>query len=220
VPINPLVSGVADDWPMLVTCHCGHRQGLSFRAGVCTNTSLRDDRSGRPLRMRADHSWPQRRHVYQQTTQVLSDVGSTGRPQTGHDIVAVADNVSNIQTCRATIVPALNCGRTDSNCSTGERNARNPSRDARNSAPRRREAPSLHESLRKAPGHAWVQLARLVPEMDARPCPSLGPHPGVLRCLLHASVAFRFWLCSSCRGWHTAPNGCQPILNTSWCRGF
>jgi hypothetical protein len=34
--------------------------------------------------------------VYQLTTQVLSEAGSTGRPQMGHDIVAVADNASNM----------------------------------------------------------------------------------------------------------------------------
>jgi hypothetical protein len=43
--------------------------------------------------MRADHSWPQRRQVYHATIQVLSGAGSTDRPQTGHDVVAVAESV-------------------------------------------------------------------------------------------------------------------------------
>ena len=55
--------------------------------------------------MRADHSWPQRRQVYHATTHVLSGAGSTGRPQTGHDIVAVVGNSSNMQTSGATTVP-------------------------------------------------------------------------------------------------------------------
>ena len=46
--------------------------------------------------MRADHSWPQQRQLYQATTQVLSGVGSTSRPQTGHDIVAVAESIMNM----------------------------------------------------------------------------------------------------------------------------
>ena len=54
--------------------------------------------------MRADHSWPQRRQLYQATTQVLSGAGSTGRPQTGHDIVAVAEKV-HMTTVVAMTVP-------------------------------------------------------------------------------------------------------------------
>lgn len=46
--------------------------------------------------MRADQSWPQRRQLYHATTQVLSGVGSTDRPQMGHDIAAVAESVVNI----------------------------------------------------------------------------------------------------------------------------
>jgi hypothetical protein len=39
--------------------------------------------------MRADHSWPHLGQLYQATIHVLSAAGSTGRSQTGHDIVAV-----------------------------------------------------------------------------------------------------------------------------------
>jgi hypothetical protein len=46
--------------------------------------------------MRADHSWPQRRQLYHAITQVLSGVGSTGRPQTGHDVAAITGNVVDI----------------------------------------------------------------------------------------------------------------------------
>ncbi|HEY5618661.1 MAG TPA: hypothetical protein VIK60_12015 [Vicinamibacterales bacterium] len=55
--------------------------------------------------MRADHSWPQRRQLYQAMIQVLSGAGSTCRPQVGQDIAAVAENVWNMPTSRATIVP-------------------------------------------------------------------------------------------------------------------
>jgi len=56
-----------------------------------------DKVSGSPFRMRADHSWPQRRQLYQATIHVLSVAGSTGRPQTGHDIVAVIGNDVDMQ---------------------------------------------------------------------------------------------------------------------------
>jgi hypothetical protein len=55
--------------------------------------------------MRADHSWPQRRQLYQATIQLLSGAGSTDRPQAGQDIAAVVENVWNMPTPRATLVP-------------------------------------------------------------------------------------------------------------------
>jgi hypothetical protein len=74
--------------------------------------------------------------VYQLTTQVLSDAGSTGRPQMGHDIVAVADNASNMQKCSATSVPFGIAAKMGRHCATSRGNGRNPSRDAKYSAPR------------------------------------------------------------------------------------
>jgi hypothetical protein len=55
--------------------------------------------------MRADHSWPQRRQLYQATIHVLSDAGSTDRPQAGQNIAAVVENVWNMAGPRATLVP-------------------------------------------------------------------------------------------------------------------
>jgi hypothetical protein len=55
--------------------------------------------------MRADHSWPQRRQLYQATIQLLSGAGSTDRPQAGQDIAAVVENVWNMPAPRATLVP-------------------------------------------------------------------------------------------------------------------
>jgi len=109
VPVDPLAIRVADGRVMFVTSQRRgwQRQGPFFRTGLCTNTSHTVDKSGRPFRMRADHSWPQRRQSYHVMTQVLSAAGSTGRPHMGQDIVAVADNFSNIQTRRATIVPVV-----------------------------------------------------------------------------------------------------------------
>jgi hypothetical protein len=46
--------------------------------------------------MRADHSWPQRRQLYQAIIQELSGAGSTDRPQAGQDIAAVVENVWNM----------------------------------------------------------------------------------------------------------------------------
>ena len=54
--------------------------------------------SGRPLRRRADHSWPQRRHVYHAMTHVLSAAGATSRPQKGHEVTAVAGRVVDMPT--------------------------------------------------------------------------------------------------------------------------
>jgi len=62
--------------------------------------------------MRADHSWPQRRQVYQATIQVLSGAGSTDRPQAGQDIAAAVENVWNMPTPRATLVPTAAPHRT------------------------------------------------------------------------------------------------------------
>src|SRR5688572_11188502 len=61
--------------------------------------------SGRPLRRRADHSSPQRRHVYHAMTHVLSAAGSTSRPQKGHEVTAVAGKVLDMRTQKATAVP-------------------------------------------------------------------------------------------------------------------
>jgi hypothetical protein len=55
--------------------------------------------------MRADHSWPQRRQLYQATIHVLSGAGSTDRPQAGQDIAAVVENVWNMPAPRATLMP-------------------------------------------------------------------------------------------------------------------
>ena len=77
-----------------------------------------DNVSGRPFRMRADHSWPQRRQLYHATIQVLSVAGSTGRPQTGHDIVAVMGNDVDMQASGATFVP---CGTIQNGPALGTR---------------------------------------------------------------------------------------------------
>ena len=61
--------------------------------------------SGRPLRRRADQSWPQRGQLYQATTQLLSAAGATGRPHNGHAMEAVTGRTSMHGTW-ATIVPA------------------------------------------------------------------------------------------------------------------
>ena len=86
--------------------HASPGQGRSLRAGPCTKASPASEVSGRPFRMRADHSWPQRRQLYHAMTQVLSGAGSTDRPQTGHDVAAVTGNdVDDMSIRRATIVP-------------------------------------------------------------------------------------------------------------------
>jgi hypothetical protein len=144
--------------------------------------------------MRADHSCPQRRHVYHVTTQVLSAAGSTGRPHFGHAMVAVADKLSNIQTCGATIVPPLIGGQADLEDSTGKRNVRIPSRNGRKSAPRR--TPPACECTNLAAKRVWSYLrllARLMPQVEVRPCTIAGcPSGRVPRCLLHACFASRF----------------------------
>ena len=81
-------------------------------AALCTKTSSTAETSGRPFRMRADHSWPQRRQLYQATIQVLSGAGSTDRPQAGQDIAAVVENVWNMAAPRATLVPTAAPHRT------------------------------------------------------------------------------------------------------------
>jgi hypothetical protein len=79
------------DLPSQHSHHLVH--GRSLRAGLCTKTSPAAEMSGRPLRIRADHSWPQRQQLYHAMIQLLSGAGSTGRPQTGHDVAAVAGKV-------------------------------------------------------------------------------------------------------------------------------
>jgi hypothetical protein len=144
--------------------------------------------------MRADHSWPQRRHVYHATTQVLSAVGSTGRPQRGHAIVAVADNVSNIQTPSATIVPLQTWRPNGLGLLDGQAQCA--------------ESIAQWEKLRTVPHATCLRMHRLGGEkrlVTTAPIGTLGAspgaapasvvagvHPGVPRCLLHASFAFRF----------------------------
>ena len=99
--------------------------------------------SGRPLRRRADHSWPQRRQLYHAITQVLSGAGSTGRPQKGHDVAAVTWNVLDMLMRKATIVP-LRHGRQalrELPGATVERGI--PSNRAGNSAPEDAERPEI-----------------------------------------------------------------------------
>ena len=72
--------------------------------------SFDDDVSGRPFRIRADHSCPQRGQLYHAITHVLSAAGSTGRSQIGQDIRAVVASALDTKTPSATIVPcAMTC---------------------------------------------------------------------------------------------------------------
>jgi hypothetical protein len=88
------------------------RESRASFAALCAKTSSTAEKSGRPFRMRADHSWPQRRQLYQATIQVLSGAGSTDRPQAGQDIAAAVENVWNMPAPRATLVPTAAPHRT------------------------------------------------------------------------------------------------------------
>jgi hypothetical protein len=105
--------------------------------------------------MRADHSWPQRRQVYHATTHVLSGAGSTGRPQTGHDIVAVVGNSSNMQTSGATTVPFATVAKWA--CARSQRRLRGE-------YIRRREKTS-HRAGRGVPSDAQISIGN-----RTRPC--------------------------------------------------
>jgi len=68
-------------------CH-----GLSLLGNRSRQASPANGMSGRPLRMRADHTWPQFGQSYQASTHVLSAVGATRRTQSGQVIEAVAES--------------------------------------------------------------------------------------------------------------------------------
>jgi hypothetical protein len=55
--------------------------------------------------MRADHTWPQFEQSYHASTQVLSAVGVTRRPQSGQFIEAVAESSLDMPLTGATTVP-------------------------------------------------------------------------------------------------------------------
>jgi len=93
--------------------------------------------------MRADHSWPQRRQLYQAIIQELSGAGSTDRPQAGQDIAAVVENVRNMPALKATLVPTAAPRRTRQTSPTrlGERGIN--SANAKNNPPCRRRIPPI-----------------------------------------------------------------------------
>lgn len=72
--------------------------------------------SGRPLRMRADQSWPQCGQSYHAITQVLSAVGATLCPQSGQFIDAVAESNLAMPREGATTMPrwgSIACARVE-----------------------------------------------------------------------------------------------------------
>src|SRR5215510_1079679 len=88
VPVHPR-DVVSRSHRVLLRGRGSMRHGLSFRTSMSTNRFSVGAWSGRPLRMRADHSWPQCGQLYQATIHELSGVGATGCPHSGHDIRAV-----------------------------------------------------------------------------------------------------------------------------------
>ena len=90
-----------------------------------------DDVSGCPFRIRADHSCPQRGQLYHAMTHVLSAAGSTGRSQTGHDIIAVVRSALDMATPRATIMPCATAGQNGPALASRNDHMRNYQRGAR-----------------------------------------------------------------------------------------
>jgi hypothetical protein len=80
-------------------------QGLSARGNAFRYASAESGISGRPSRMRADHSWPHRGQSYHAITHELSAAGATRCPQSGQFIDAIAESGLDMPRRTATTVP-------------------------------------------------------------------------------------------------------------------